>query len=319
MNRKVNLAGIEIGGTKLQLATGDDSGQIDQLLRYTINPKEGAEAIREQLKIGLKELRDLDQVEMIGVGFGGPVDWKTGTIRTSHQVSGWSDFNLAKWIQEFSGKSVAIDNDANVAALGEAKHGKGKNSERVFYITIGSGIGGGLILNGEIYHGRSPGEVEIGHLRLDKEGNTLESKCSGWAVNKKIRAYIEKEPGSVIAKFAKDQSGPEAVFLRTALDENDKDALNIINEISDDLCLALSHVVHLFHPDILVIGGGISLMGEYLRKPILEQLPRYVMKAFHPLPEIGIAALGENVVPIGALELARTERQKTITKLQFDS
>ena len=180
-----------------------------------------------------------------------------------------------------------------------------KDYETVFYITIGSGIGGGMITDGNIYHGRSPGEAEVGHLLMNKEGITLESQCSGWAVNKKIRTYIEKNPAGLMAKVALNNSSAEATFLGIALEAGDEDAKEIIAEIADDLSFALSHIVHLFHPDIIIIGGGLSLLKEHLLIPVKARLPDYIMNAFLPAPSVKIATLGENVVPSGAAELAK--------------
>lgn len=305
MPLNTKFLGIEIGGTKLQLSVADSSGCIEQHLRYTINSVGGAANIQTQIAEGLKKLRDYDDIASIGIGFGGPVDWKTGAIRVSHQVSGWEDFNLAEWLKKLTQKPVAIENDANVAALAEAVFGCGKGYERVFYITIGSGIGGGMIVQGDIYHGRTPGEAEVGHLRMNKKGVTLEATCSGWAVNKKIRTYIQKNPESMLCKMAADSSAPEATLLQPAIEENDDAAKKILEEIADDLSFALSHVVHLFHPDIMVIGGGLSLLKEHLRKAVADRLSNYIMKAFLPIPPVHIAALGENVVPAGAAELAK--------------
>ncbi|MDQ3845168.1 MAG: ROK family protein, partial [Bacteroidota bacterium] len=203
-------------------------------------------------------------------------------------------------------RPACIDNDANVAALAEAVHGRGKGFDRVFYMTVGSGIGGGLVVNGFIYHGCIPGEVEVGHLRMDKGGQILEDRCSGWAVNKKVKAFVQQQPNSLLAQLAAENKGPEAMLIKPALEKEDKDAQQIIHEVADDLAFALSHVVHLFHPDVLVIGGGLSLLNEYLRKPIEDRLTHYVMKAFLPPPPLLIALLREDVVPIGALTLAKT-------------
>lgn len=297
--------GVEIGGTKLQLSAVDSAGTMEQVVRYTIDSASGAVNIQTQIAEGLKKNYNYNDILAIGIGFGGPVDWISGSVRISHQVSGWEDFNLTAWLEELTKKPVVIENDANVAALAEAIYGCGKGYERVFYMTIGSGIGGGMIVNGDIYHGRTPGEAEIGHLRLNKKGVTLESRCSGWAVNKKIRRFIRNNPESVLAQIAGNSENPESIFLKPALEQNDEAAKKMAEEIADDISFALSHVVHLFHPDIIVIGGGLSLLNEHLRKPVAERLPDYVMKAFLPVPPVMIAALGENVVPLGAAELAR--------------
>lgn len=313
--KKDTFVGIEIGGTKLQLAVGDAAGTIQQQLRYTVDAAAGAAAIRTQVEKSLAQI-GMETIAAIGVGFGGPVDWKTGVVQTSHQIAGWAAFNLKTWLEVLTGAAVAVENDANVAALAEATAGAGTGYNPVFYMTIGSGIGGGLVVNKTIYHGAAPGEVEIGHVRLTKEGDTLESACSGWAVNKKIRSHVNAQPHGLLAQLAAAHRGPEAQLLQPALESKDAAAEAIIAAVADDLAFALSHVVHLFHPQVLLIGGGLSLLGEALQRPVAERLPLYVMKAFHPVPPVALAALKENVVPAGALQLAnqvyQTKQQKTI-------
>src|SRR5690606_8505576 len=105
---------------------------------------------------------------------------------------GWSDFNFVSWLTSIVSVPVFIDNDANTAALGEARHGAGRNFKNVFYMTLGSGVGGGLVQNGIVFHGALPGESEIGHICLDRNGGTLESQCSGWAVDAKIREVVRR-------------------------------------------------------------------------------------------------------------------------------
>ena len=297
--------GIEIGGTKLQLVTGDTTANITGRVRYTIAAEQGATRIRQQIEEGVEKLTSQHKIRAIGVGFGGPVEWKTGTIQLSHQVEGWQNFNIKEWLQQLTGLPAAVDNDANTAALAEAMHGCGRGYTNLLYLTIGSGIGGGLVTGGKIYHGRAPGEVEIGHVRLDKSGVTLEDKCSGWAVNQRIQQHIETFPFSRLAILSKTITGPGAYLLKPALEENDPDAIGMMNDIADDISFALSHAVHLFNPDLIIIGGGLSLLGEHLRAPISDRLSHYLMKALLPAPPIKIAALGEDAVPVGALELAR--------------
>lgn len=301
-----NFAGIEIGGTKLQLVLGDDSLAISEHLCLPVNKEDEARGIQHQIEEGLLKIRGGKKLSAIGVGFGGPVNYRTGEISISHQITGWDEFNLRKWLEDLTGVPVFVDNDANVAALGEAVHGAGALRNTVFYMTIGSGIGGGIVLNKRIYHGAYPGEVEVGHLRLNKQGETLESICSGWAVDEKIRTVIKEQPNGVLARLIGTNSPGEARFLKEALEKDDATAKYILEETADNIAFALSHVVHLFHPEIIIIGGGLSLLGEYIRTPITAILPKYVLISFLPIPEIQIAFLGQKAVPIGALELAKS-------------
>jgi len=299
--------GIEIGGTKLQIVLGDDSAKIHEHFRFSVSETEGANGIRQQIESTLKELLQRRKPVAIGVGFGGPVDWKTGKICCSHQIEGWLDFPIGDWLHSLSGVPVFVDNDANVAALGEAIHGAGVGFNPVFYVTLGSGVGGGLVVSGKIYHGAKPGEAEIGHIRLDKAGTLVETRCSGWAIDKRIREAISQNQNSVLGKLAGHANGGEAKLLKAALELNDSLAQKILNETAEDLAFGLSHVVHLFHSEIIVLGGGLSLVGEPLRAAVEKHLRNFTMKAFLPGPKISLAELAENAVPTGALELARSQ------------
>jgi glucokinase len=239
------------------------------------------------------------------VGFGGPIDFRTGRIARSHQIGGWEGFELKSWLREQTGLPVATENDANTAALAEAVIGAGAGADPVFYFNLGSGVGGGIIIGATIFHGRPPGEAEFGHLRLDRSGATVESRCSGWAVDRRIRAAAEAKPGGILARSLDPaKSGGEARHLASALAQGDPLARRIVGEWADDIGFALSHVVHLIHPAVIVMGGGLSLVGEPLRLAIAEALPRHVMEAFHPVPSVRLAKLGEDAVPAGALILA---------------
>jgi glucokinase len=298
-------AGIEIGGTKLQLVLGDGAGHIAERRKLDVRAVRGARGIRAQLRRALPRLLRGHAIRAVGVGFGGPVDWRTGKICRSHQIEGWSEFDLGGWLRELAGAPVVVDNDANVAALGEAKHGAGRGFDPVFYVTLGSGVGGGLVTHGGIYHGAAPGEAEIGHVRLDRRGTIVEARCSGWAVDARIRALKNRAPSSALARWAAASPGSEARHLPAALHQGDAAARRILQETAEDLAFGLSHVVHLFHPQIIVIGGGLARVGEPLRAAVEAALRRFTMQAFAPGPRVALAALGEDAVPVGALALAR--------------
>jgi glucokinase len=303
MNKR--YLGIEIGGTKLQLVVGDDSATILDRYRFHVDPCKGGEGIRGQIQRALPGLLASTPVEAVAVGFGGPVDWKTGRVCCSHQVKGWTDFELGDWLRSLTGLPVFIENDANTATLGEALHGAGVGFNPVFYVTLGSGVGGGLVVDGAIYHGAKPGEAEIGHVRLDRQGTIVESRCSGWAVDAKVRRLKTTAPESVLCQWAGNAAGGEARYLARALEAGDRAARGVLEETAEDLAFALSHVIHLFHPEVVVLGGGLSLVGEPLRHAVEQASRRFLMEAFVPGPRILLAALGEDAVPVGALVLAR--------------
>ncbi len=300
--------GIEIGGTKLQIVAGDGSAAILSRQRFTVASGSGAEGIRQQIASALPSFLSEWQPAAIGMGFGGPVDWRTGCIARSHQVEGWSGFRMAEWLRELAGLPVVVENDSNAATFAEATRGAGEGLNPVFYFNLGSGVGGGLVVDGKIYHGQAPGEAEFGHVRLDKSGVTVEERCSGWAVDARIRQLKERGVKSILCEQLPATPGGEARLLVQALAAGDEAAHQLIGEVAEDLAFALSHVTHLFHPEVIVLGGGLSLIGEPLRAAVAAALPRLVMEVFHGGPPIKLAALGEDAVPVGALLLAQSAR-----------
>ena len=295
--------GIEIGGTKLQLVTGTADGEILTRHRVQVEKERGAKGIRDVIEETIKQ-NYRAEIAAVGIGFGGPVNWQTGQIATSFHIEGWSDFNFAEWLQPIVEAPVFVENDANVAALGEAVRGAGKGYSLVLYVTIGSGIGGGMVINNEIYHGAIPGEVEIGHLRMNREGDTFQSLCSGWGIDERIRNLNASNPSGVLARLVGNRYSGEAAFLKMAIDQNDPFATQLFEQVTDDLAFGLSHAIHLFHPEILILGGGVSLIGDILESRIIKKIPCYLMKAFHPGPVVRLAQLQELSVPTGALLLA---------------
>jgi len=298
------FVGIEIGGTKIQVVTGDGDALIIDRQRFAADPARGAEGIREQIAGVLANISKQQKITAIGVGFGGPFNRETGRACCSHQVTGWDDFPLRDWLSKLTaGAPVAIENDGNTAALGEAIVGAGQGLSPVFYATLGSGIGGGLVIDGLIYHGALPTEAEIGHVRINPACDTLESCCSGWAVDRRLREYAAANPDSPLAKRL-DGEGGEARHLAKVMSDGDSGAEAIFTETCGDLALGFSHVVHLINPATIILGGGLSQIGEPLRLGVEAALRRAIMDVLKPGPSVRLAKLGEDAVPVGALILA---------------
>jgi glucokinase len=296
--------GIEIGGSKLQLVLGDENAAILERYRHVVDRNAGGGEMRRQIESTLKEIR-FENVAAIGVGYGGPVDRLKGKALVCHHATGWSGFPLAQWLSDLTGVPAVVENDGNTGALGEAVSGAGRGFNHVFYITLGSGVGSGLVVNGVIYHGAFPGEAEIGHVRLDKTGRIVESSCSGWSVDRKIREAANENPESILTGLVRSNDGPEAKVLAEALKQGDPSAIKILEDTCDDLAFGISHVVQLIHPDVVVLGGGLSLLGEPLRAFTEQKIPGYVMDVFQPGPPVRLSQLMEDAVPLGALLLAK--------------
>lgn len=311
--------GIEIGGTKLQLGLGPGDGQMTALWRGDVDVVKGPEGIRHQIQsavpILLNQARvSRDLVQGVGIGFGGPVDDVTRTIIKSHQIEGWDNFPLADWISEITGWPAVLGNDADVAGLAEAVFGAGKGLSPIFYITIGSGIGGGLIINGEIYRGVGCGAAEIGHLRVALPSISghyraiLEDVASGWAIQSeaRLRVFDLEMPSALHGLAGQSRDALTANMVAFAAEQGDDVAQAVLQEAKECLAEAICHVIALLCPRRIVIGGGVSLMGDKLLfEPLRKLVAERVFKPFAACYDIAPAALGEEVVVHGALALAK--------------
>jgi glucokinase len=310
--------GIEIGGTKLQLGVGAGDGHLAGLWRGPVDVSAGPEGIRRQIVQAVPELLkqskiDRARIKGIGIGFGGPVDDHNHTIIKSHQIEGWDNFPLEKWLSDLLGMPAVLGNDADVAGLAEALFGAGKGLSPIFYITIGSGIGGGLIINGEIYRGCGRGAAEIGHLRtrdFSRQHITyhpLEEHASGWAISRKVREALNQGVKSTMKHLQMISDATISTEdVANAASKGDAVALVILRQAQSHLADAICHVIALLCPRRIVIGGGVSLMGEKLLfEPLRKMVAERVFKPFADCYEIVPAALGEEVVVHGALAMAK--------------
>ena len=318
------LLGIEIGGTKLQLGLGRGDGRITAFERRTVEPARGARGVLDRIAEAYQCLRnrpgsDPGPVAAAGIGFGGPVDPARGAVVRSHQIDGWEGFPLSDWVaRELGIATVAIGNDADTAGLGEARFGAGVGVSPLIYVTVGSGIGGGLILDGRIYRGSEAGALEIGHLWIvdrtgpDRDMLKLEDVASGWAIDAAARRHAERRAAEGRAGWmALDLAGGDpsrlnAAVVAEAARRGDPEAGFILARAVQAMAHALGHAVTLLAPRRIILGGGVSLIGEDLWfGPIREHLARLVFPPFRDAYDLVPAALGEEVVVHGALALAR--------------
>jgi glucokinase len=317
------LLGVEIGGTKLQLGLGRGDGRLLALERRTVDPSGGAEGLRAQVAQAFVALLDRagarrDAIAAAGIGFGGPVDSTRGVVTLSHQVEGWDGFPLADWFRETFGiPRVVLHNDADTAGLGEARFGAGVGFSPLLYVTIGSGIGGGLILDGQIYRGGGAGAIEIGHLWIvdrssaDLDVLRLEDLASGWAIARTAREFAARlarggpTGWKVLELAGGDPEKITAVTVAEAARLGDQEARFLLNKAVHAMANGLNQAVTLLAPRRIILGGGVSLVGEDLWfAPIRRQLDINVFPPFRGTFDVVPAALGEEVVVHGALALA---------------
>ena len=291
--------GIEIGGTKLQVGVGSEDGRLRALVRRKVDPARGGEGIREALPSLVDQALaeagvSAQALAGIGVGFGGPVDSKEGRILVSHQVEGWAGFPLRDWLTRERGVPVVLQNDAKTAAFAEATLGAGKGLRRIFYITIGSGIGGGLVVDGKIDEGQGLGAGEIGHTWVPHPGTgepeKLELVASGWSIGRRASPRMGE--------------GATAASVYAAAEQGDAYAKALLEESAEALAIGISNVIALLCPERVILGGGVSLMGPLLWESLRAKVANeFGFKPFAGRCEIVPSALGEDVVVVGAVLL----------------
>jgi glucokinase len=318
------VLGIEIGGTKLQLGIGQGQGSILAIERLRVIPARGASGIRDQIQAAFATLLAntniaKGQIEAAAIGFGGPVDVLTRRTRKSFQIDGWDDFPLAAWVAEqLEVPRVVLENDSDTAGLAEARFGAGIGHSPLLYMNVGSGIGGALIVDQQIYRGFGQGAIEIGHVKVPDSTVSgsrqleLEQAASGWAIASAAQAlgrrkiHEGRHGWPVLTRAQEDPDQITAALVADAALGGDPDVSAILDRARSAVAFALTQAVALLAPRRIVIGGGVSLVGEKLWfDPIRSQIDRDVFEPFRGHFDIVPAALGEEVVVHGALAIAR--------------
>ncbi len=201
------ILGVEIGGTKLQLALGTPEGDILAILQGRVDPAGGGQGIRNWLAGAIPSFLETQApvfgpVAAIGCGFGGPLHTPSGRVLQSIQIEGWHDFPVRDWFEATFHLPATVDYDSNAAAWGEYKRGFGRGSRYFFYTNMGSGVGGGLVLDGKLHDGQGFGAGELGHTWVPDwtrdepgAGQIIEDICSGWAIEQRLRTpgYVPEE------------------------------------------------------------------------------------------------------------------------------
>jgi glucokinase len=276
---------IDIGGTKFSVAAFDGDRIIRRESRST--DREGGRAwLVPQLDQLLAEWKRDFRFDRCGIGFGGPVNFVTQKVQQSTHVGGWEGFPLTQHISETLGVPVVMDNDANVGALGEYYHGAGKNCSPMFYMTISTGIGGGILLNGEVVRGADCWAGEIGHINLVPDGP--ECLCGSYGCFERMCCglWMERDYGRSARELLEDP-----VFIQRYV---------VL------LARGLKTCIMVLNPARIVIGGGVSKAGDRLFQPLRAELGRQITAWSGARQDVQPAALGDDSVLYGALELART-------------
>jgi glucokinase len=303
--------GIDIGGTNITVALVTKKGEILRKIRFPTKAEEGktktVKRIVKALHVVMKGLHS-GSIQGIGIGAAGDIDQNRGVVRFSPNLS-WKNVPIVHLIKKKFNLRVVLDNDANAAAWATYILETGRKAKNLLCITLGTGVGGGFIVDGRIYHGASGSAGEIGHMTLNPQGQRC--KCgnygcletyigSGYIVEKAV-TEIRKGEKSLIKKIARGKLQsitPETI--QTAALRGDKLARKIWKEAGERLGIALSGVINLLNPGVIVFGGGVAKAGELIFKPMKEVIRKRTFRIPFDTVKFSCTKLGEDLGAIGA-------------------
>jgi glucokinase len=316
--------GVDLGGTKILTAVTNSQGKM--LSRdHSITPaRKGHEAViqsilesanraLEQANVAISELTAL------GVGAPGLVNPETGILFTSPNLPGWRNIPLRDIMQERLGKKTFLINDANAAALGEFYFGAARGARNFIYITLSTGIGGGIVIDGKIYAGAIGAAGEVGHMTIDDKGPVCncgnrgcwETLASGTALAREARHRIKEGARTSILEYTEGDVGKvTAEVIHNAAEQGDSLAKELIARTGYYVGVGLANLINIFNPELIVIGGGLSNIGDMLLKPAFKVAGERAYKEAFQAVRFASAELGRNSGVLGAAAFALQEMRR---------
>jgi glucokinase len=308
------LLALDFGGTKHTAAVISAGQRQWQAHQRAFSPPNADASTDLKIMTSLAhEVLAGEKPTAIGVSFGGPVDFKTGTVRLSHHVPGWENIELQRLLESEFGATASVDNDANVAALGEHRFGAGQGYNSLLYITVSTGVGGGWILNGQPWRGAGGMAGEIGHTVVDPNGSMclcgkrgcVERLASGPYIAQQVKEWLQAEPnqGQVLRSLVKDNlEDITAQLVSQAAAQGDNLASQALEQAGWALGVAIGNTANLINPQRFVLGGGVTKAGERFWE-VVRRVARETA-----LPEVDFeivpATLGDDAPLWGAVALA---------------
>ncbi len=314
------VVGVDMGGTKILAAVIDAEGKIVHQVKTATKPRKGQEEVIKRIARCIQEAIDRaklkpSQIRAIGIGSPGPLDPETGVIIFAPNL-GWSNVPLKTKLEVNLGIPTFVDNDVNMGTLGEYAFGAGQGVKSLVGIFVGTGIGGGIILDGKLYHGVNKTAGEVGHMIVKANGprcgcgnfGCLEAVASRTAITRELqKAILKKGQKSKLTQL----NGGSLDLIRSqaiakAVKRADKPTIKVMQRAGKYLGMSVASIVHFLNPEMIVLGGGvIEAMGDSLLDPIRQAAAKYALPTTMDGVQIVEATLGDNAGVIGASVLAR--------------
>lgn len=314
---KKHVVGIDIGGTKLATVAADDSGKLLSKVRRPTRADKGPEyAIQLLFEMVYETIvqagLERKAISAIGVSCGGPLDTKTGVVYSPPNLPGWDAFPLKAQLESEFKIPVTIENDANASALAEYRFGGGIGYNSVLYMTMSTGIGGGIVIDGKIYHGANDSAGEVGHQILLPDGplcgcgkrGCLEALCSGPAIARRAKEAVEKESNTAILTLTDgDIETIKSEHVLAAARQGDALASKLVDETAYYMGWGIANLVNILNPDIVLLGTIAIAAGDLLLEPIRKTVLDLAMARPAEAVQIMPAKLGESLGDLAAIAL----------------
>lgn len=306
------IIGVDLGGTRIRAARLDPQLNILHREETLTRDEEGLEATLQRIKDLIRSVLPEDHSPISGIGVSAPgaLNPNTGVVVKPPNLAGWHNVPLGDILKQEFSLPVYVGNDANVAGLAETILGAGQGYRNVIFITLSTGIGSGVIVDGRMLLGKVGLGAEAGHMTLvvNERVTTLEKECAGPALARKARARIERgEPSRMLELANGDLDAIDGRIVGMGVEIGDPLALAIVRQAGYLVGLGMVTLLHLFNPEILLFGGSVSQIGEPLFTPMREAIQKHAIdKAYWEHLRIEPVALGENVSVIGAGALVVT-------------
>ncbi len=317
--KKINVLGIDIGGTKIAVCLANSDGEIlgSGRISSTSTYEEILKALAEKCRALCAENGlDLKDVSSCGICAPGPLDLDNGMLLRTPNVT-WIDrpMPIRDDLAALLGIPAALENDANAGVLAEWFYGSGKGKRNMIYLTMSTGIGGGIVSEGKLVHGFNGNAGELGHMVLDIHGplcncglrGCLEAYCGGRAVAKRVQEIVRHEPTSELLRLPGVDGKVENLTFQSVRD-GAKAKIPLAMEMWDEICLRLAqgigNCMSAFNPELVVLGTAAYYAGDFLMKPVLEYLPRFTWPVFYKDCEVRLSALGLKVGELAGASVA---------------
>ncbi len=308
--------GVDVGGTKIAAARVDPSGAVEAHREVRTDLSSGEAILRQIADLVAELTAEADAVLGVGVGIPGTINQERGRLLQAVNTP-LAEIDVRPRLETLTGLRVIIDNDANCAALGEHVHGAAGPYSHSILLTLGTGVGGGMVFGGRVFRGATGAGGELGHIVIDRDGRScqgscpgrghLETFCSGTGLGRSAAAHVAVEPDGTLARALEPGQRPDARFVLARLAEGDTEAATLVEDLGRALGAGLVSLANTFEPSVFVIGGG---FGEAAGDAVLDPARAVLIEqALHPMnaTPVVMAKLGGDAGMIGAAELLRSD------------